>query len=156
MELDRRPILPARQPECLGRRQRPVRQRAFIVSNENWGTRLAHYFDAKTGTLEEQDYTIYRDMRSWTAALTFRALNNQSSGRDLTVAATFSFKAFPRFKPASPGYCQCRQFDWVLIDRGRFNHGFTRMGTGMGMSNRRDRKERRKAAGAEGKTRTMY
>ncbi len=65
--------------------------------NENWAGRIAETFDAKTGTLQEQDYTIYRDLRSWTAALTFRALDNQSSGHDYAVAVTFSFKAFPRF-----------------------------------------------------------
>ena len=56
-----------------------------------------HYFDAKTGMLQEQDYSIYRDLRSWTAAITFRELNSQSSGRDFGVAVTFSLKAFPRF-----------------------------------------------------------
>jgi lipopolysaccharide assembly outer membrane protein LptD (OstA) len=69
----------------------------FYRLNENWGTRISENFDAKTGTLQEQDYTIYRDLRSWTAALTFRALNNQSSGQEYAVALTFSFKAFPRF-----------------------------------------------------------
>ena len=69
----------------------------FYRFNENWGTRIAHYFDARTGNLQEQDYTIYRDLRSWTAALTFRALNSESNGHDYTVAFTFSFKSFPRF-----------------------------------------------------------
>ena len=71
----------------------------FYRLNENWGTRVAHYFDARTGTLQEQDYTIYRDLRSWTAALTFRSLDSQATGHDFSVAATFSFKAFPRFHP---------------------------------------------------------
>lgn len=69
----------------------------FYRFNENWGTRFAHYFDANHGVLQEQDYTIYRDFRSWTAALTFRALNNLGNGKDYTVAFTFSFKSFPRF-----------------------------------------------------------
>jgi lipopolysaccharide assembly outer membrane protein LptD (OstA) len=69
----------------------------FYRLNENWGARIAESFDAKSGTLEEQDYTIYRDLRSWTAALTFRALDNQQNGHDYAVAVTFSFKAFPRF-----------------------------------------------------------
>jgi LPS-assembly protein len=69
----------------------------FYRFNENWGARIAESFDAKSGTLEEQDYTIYRDLRSWTAALTFRALDNQTNGHDYGVALTFSFKAFPRF-----------------------------------------------------------
>ena len=54
-------------------------------------------FDAITGKLQEQDYSIYRDMRSWTAALTFRVLNSVSGGQEFSVGFTFSFKAFPRF-----------------------------------------------------------
>lgn len=69
----------------------------FYRFNENWGTRIAHYFDAKTGTMQEQDYSVYRDLRSWTAALTFRVLQSTSSGTDYGVAFTFSLKAFPRF-----------------------------------------------------------
>lgn len=69
----------------------------FFRLNENWGTRFAHYFDAQTGTLQEQDYSVYRDMRSWTAALTFREINNLTSGKDYGVAFTMSFKAFPKF-----------------------------------------------------------
>ena len=69
----------------------------FYRFSENWGARMSHYYDAKTGTLAEQDYSLYRDLRSWTAALTFRALDNQSNGHEYGVAVTFSFKAFPRF-----------------------------------------------------------
>ncbi|MDB6063927.1 MAG: Organic solvent tolerance protein [Pedosphaera sp.] len=69
----------------------------FYRFNPNWGTRISHYFDARTGTLSEQNYSIYRDFRSWTGALTFRALNNLSSGTDYGVAFTFSFKSFPKF-----------------------------------------------------------
>lgn len=69
----------------------------FYRLNENWGTRVAHYFDANHGVLQEQDYTIYHDLRSWTAALTFRALNNLGNGKDYGVAFTFSFKSFPRY-----------------------------------------------------------
>ena len=69
----------------------------FYRLNENWGARIQENFDAKTGTWEEQDYTLYRDLRSWTAALTFRALDNVTTGHDYGVAMTFSFKAFPHY-----------------------------------------------------------
>lgn len=69
----------------------------FYRFNENWGTRVLHYFNAKNGMLQEQDYSIYRDLRSWTAAITFRELNSQNNGVDYGVAFTFSLKAFPRF-----------------------------------------------------------
>ena len=39
--------------------------------NDNWGFRVGHYFNAENGPLQEQIYTIYRDMRSWTGALRF-------------------------------------------------------------------------------------
>lgn len=65
--------------------------------NENWAARLTHHFEARDGVLEEQYYTIYRDLRSWTAALTFRVRDNRDGQDDFTVALTFSLKAFPRF-----------------------------------------------------------
>lgn len=67
--------------------------------NENWAARIAERFEARDGTLEEQQYTIYRDLRSWTAALSLRIRENHDAGRkeDFTIAVTFSLKAFPRF-----------------------------------------------------------
>jgi hypothetical protein len=65
--------------------------------NDNWGARISHHFESRDGRMEEQYYTLYRDLRSWTAALTFRLRDNRGSPDDFTVAATFSLKAFPRF-----------------------------------------------------------
>jgi LPS-assembly protein len=65
--------------------------------NEDWGFRLSHYFEARDGVMQEQDYTIYRDLRSWTAALTLRLRDNGTAGKDWTVALTLQLKAFPRF-----------------------------------------------------------
>jgi hypothetical protein len=47
--------------------------------------------------MQEQGYSIYRDLRSWTAALTFRVLDNISGPEDFSVAFTFSLKAYPHF-----------------------------------------------------------
>lgn len=69
----------------------------YYRMNENWAARISHHFEARDGTLEEQYYTIYRDLRSWTAALTLRMRNNRGAPDDFTIAATFSLKAFPRF-----------------------------------------------------------
>ncbi|MDB6125507.1 MAG: Organic solvent tolerance protein [Pedosphaera sp.] len=66
--------------------------------NENWGARLSHYFEARTGTMQEQYYTLYRDLRSWTAALTFRVRDNGLGRDDYTFAVSFSLKAAPRFR----------------------------------------------------------
>jgi LPS-assembly protein len=70
----------------------------FYRLNENWGMRFQHNYDAKSGTMQEQAYTLYRDLRSWTVALTFRALDSTTTGHDYGVAFTFSLKSFPRFK----------------------------------------------------------
>jgi LPS-assembly protein len=66
--------------------------------NENWGARLSHHYEARDGTLEEQYYTLYRDFRNWTGALTFRVRDQRDAGIDYGIAATFSLKAFPRFQ----------------------------------------------------------
>jgi hypothetical protein len=57
---------------------------------------MSHYFDANTGDLREQDYAIFRDLRSWTAALTFRFRNSPGSPEDFTVAFTVWLKAYPQ------------------------------------------------------------
>ncbi len=69
----------------------------YYRMNENWAARISHHFEARDGTLEEQYYTLYRDLRSWTAALTFRVRDNRDNQEDYTLAVTFSLKAFPRF-----------------------------------------------------------
>ncbi len=67
--------------------------------NENWAFRMNHHFEARDGTLEEQRYTVYRDFRSWTAALSFRMRQGRGAQEDdYTVAVTFSLKAVPRYK----------------------------------------------------------
>ena len=69
----------------------------FFKLNENWAFRTSQRFDARRGRMEEQDYTVYRDLRSWTAALTFRVRETLAGPQDFGVAFTFSLKAFPRF-----------------------------------------------------------
>lgn len=73
------------------------RNTIFYRLNENWGLRATHYFDAQAGRLQEQFYTIYRDLRSWTAALTLRVRDNATGSDDYTVALAFSLKAAPRY-----------------------------------------------------------
>jgi LPS-assembly protein len=66
--------------------------------NENWAARISHHFEGRDGVLEDQLYTIYRDFRSWTGAITFRVRGRREESTDYTVAATFSLKAFPRYE----------------------------------------------------------
>ena len=71
----------------------------FYRLNDNWGLRTRHDYNVVNGRLQEQSYTIYRDLRSWTAALTFRVLDNTSGPKDYTAAFTLSLKAAPRNHP---------------------------------------------------------
>jgi LPS-assembly protein len=68
----------------------------FFRLNDNWGLRMMHDFNAENGRLQQQFYTIYRDLRSWTGALTFRLIDNGNGPKDFTVAFTFSLKAMPK------------------------------------------------------------
>ena len=70
----------------------------YYKFNENWATRITHHFEGRDGTLEEQYYTVYRDFRSWTGALTFRLREHRTRSDDFTVAITFQLKAFTRFR----------------------------------------------------------
>jgi hypothetical protein len=65
--------------------------------NENWGLRASHYYDIRSNQLREQTYSLYRDFRSWTGALSFRKRDVTGGKEDYTVAFTFSLKALPRF-----------------------------------------------------------
>jgi len=69
----------------------------FFRLNENWAMRATQHFEARTGRMQEQFYTLYRDFRSWTGALTFRMRDSDTGSDDYTVAFTFSLKALPRY-----------------------------------------------------------
>jgi lipopolysaccharide assembly outer membrane protein LptD (OstA) len=69
----------------------------YFRLNEDWGLRTSHYYDARLDRLQEQAYTIYRDLRSWTGALTFHVRQNPSGPQDVSVTFTFSLKAFPHY-----------------------------------------------------------
>jgi LPS-assembly protein len=74
-----------------------ITSRIYYRLSENWGARMSHQFEARDGTMEEQYYTIYRDLRSWTSAVTLRVRNRRNGPTDFTAALTLSLKAHPRF-----------------------------------------------------------
>ena len=84
-------------PTALGEGNNLFTSTILFRLNENWGLRASHHFEAQTGTMQEQSYSLYRDMRSWTAALAFGLRKNPNQENDFTVAFTFSFKAAPRY-----------------------------------------------------------
>jgi LPS-assembly protein len=87
----------AHDDAVLGTGNNLITSRIFYRLNENWAVQAGQQFEARTGTFEGQDYTIYRDLRSWTTAFTFRVSQNPGGPTDYTVAITFSLKALPRF-----------------------------------------------------------
>ena len=84
-------------PTALGEGSSTITSSFFYRLNENWGLRTTHNFDAADGRMQEQFYSIYRDFRSWTGALTLRFRDNRSGPDDFTIAFTFSLKAHPRY-----------------------------------------------------------
>lgn len=71
--------------------------RFYYRFSDNWGFRMSHRFEATDGRLEEQYYTLYRDLRSFTAAVTFRVQNPVGEPVDYSVALTLSLKAAPKY-----------------------------------------------------------
>lgn len=69
----------------------------FFRLNENWSTRAVHHYDIRSGRLQEQYYSVYRDLRSWTAALTAGLRDNGQGPKDFSLVFTFSFKAHPKY-----------------------------------------------------------
>ena len=84
-------------PTALGQGNNLITSALFYRLNENWALRALHNFDARNGRLQEQYYTVYRDMRSWTAGLTAGVLDNGTGPKDFSIAFTFSIKAMPKF-----------------------------------------------------------
>lgn len=85
------------RPTALGQGNNRFIATFYYRLNENWAFRTTQHFEARDGRWEEQFYTIYRDFRSWTGALTFRVRDNRTGADDYTVAFTLSLKARPRF-----------------------------------------------------------
>ncbi len=84
-------------PTWLGEGNNLMNTTLYYRVNENWGFRANHYYDVRDGQLREQFYTAYRDLRSWTCALTVGMRNEVGRQDDFLVAFTFSLKAAPRY-----------------------------------------------------------
>ena len=67
----------------------------FVRLGDNWGGRMTQNYNIVTQRLQDQMFTIYRDLRSWTSALTLRVANNEGQSADVTIAVVFSLKASP-------------------------------------------------------------
>jgi hypothetical protein len=63
--------------------------------DDNWGVGFQEQYEAVTHTLEQQRYSIYRDLTSWVAS--FGAVVRDNGGvKEYGVLLTFTLKAFPK------------------------------------------------------------
>jgi LPS-assembly protein len=64
--------------------------------NDNWGFGVQEQYEAETGLLEEQRYSVYRDLTSWVAS--FGGVIRDNSGvKEYGLLFTITLKAFPKF-----------------------------------------------------------
>ena len=64
--------------------------------DDNWGVAVQEQYEGATGILEQQRYSIYRDLSSWVAS--FGGIIRDNNGaKEYGVLFTITLKAFPKF-----------------------------------------------------------
>jgi LPS-assembly protein len=69
--------------------------RNFYRVNEHWQLEAMDQFEASTGRLQEQDYTVYRDLSAWQMALTYSEEEYPDRSANHSVYMSMTLKAFP-------------------------------------------------------------
>ncbi|MFL6585151.1 MAG: hypothetical protein ACJ8KU_11620, partial [Chthoniobacterales bacterium] len=64
--------------------------------NDNWGVGVSEQYEATTGILEQQRYSIYRDLTSWVASVG-AVVRDNGGVKEYGVLLTFTLKALPKF-----------------------------------------------------------
>ena len=64
--------------------------------DDNWGVGVQEQYEATTKTLEEQRYSVYRDLSSWVASFGGVIRDNQGV-KEYGLLFTVTLKAFPKF-----------------------------------------------------------
>ena len=64
--------------------------------DDNWGIGVQEQYEAITHRLEQQRYSIYRDLTSWVASLG-AVVRDNGGVKEYGVLFTFTLKAFPKF-----------------------------------------------------------
>jgi hypothetical protein len=64
--------------------------------DDNWGVGLQEQYEGATHTLEEQRYSVYRDLTTWVASLG-AVIRDNGTKTEYGVLLTFTLKAFPKF-----------------------------------------------------------
>ena len=70
---------------------------AYYRLNDHWAFGAYDRIEATTGFVEEQRYTIYRDLTSWVASLV-AVIRNNGGVKEYGVLLTFTVKALPKFQ----------------------------------------------------------
>jgi LPS-assembly protein len=70
---------------------------AYYRVNDNWGVGVQEQYEAAIQTLEEQRYSVYRDLTSWVASFGAVIRDNGGGVKEYGVLLTFTLKAFPKF-----------------------------------------------------------
>jgi hypothetical protein len=65
--------------------------------NDHWAVGAYDRYEASTGFLEEQRYTVYRDLTSWVASLG-AVIRNNGGVKEYGILLTFTVKALPKFQ----------------------------------------------------------
>jgi lipopolysaccharide export system protein LptA len=65
--------------------------------NDNWGFGVHQQYEGTTGILEEQRYSIYRDLTSWVASFGAVVRDNGGGVKEYGVLLTFTLKSLPKF-----------------------------------------------------------
>ncbi|MAS92425.1 MAG: hypothetical protein CMO55_04445 [Verrucomicrobiales bacterium] len=78
--------------------------------SDQWGFSTAHRFEADDQTLEYQQYSIHRDLPSWTLSVGGIVRDNRRGDNEYGVLLSLTLKAFPKvslpvdFQPGSLGF----------------------------------------------------
>jgi LPS-assembly protein len=64
--------------------------------NENWSFRVLERVDVGHGHVDEQEYTLYRDLHCWAVSFSFRYLSQEVGPDDAQFWVVFSLKALPQ------------------------------------------------------------
>jgi LPS-assembly protein len=64
--------------------------------NDNWSVGVQEQYEGETGLLEQQRYSIYRDLSSWVASFGGIIRDNNGS-KEYGLLFTITLKAFPKF-----------------------------------------------------------
>jgi hypothetical protein len=68
---------------------------AYYRINDHWAVGAYDRYEASTGFLEEQRYTIYRDLTSWVASLG-AVIRNNGGVKEYGFLLSFTVKALPK------------------------------------------------------------